>query len=299
MKWFDRLIFVEFVDDYCNFLFKLFGYFEIMEWCREVLVMSNTKISPERVESSRKMNTQKLGSFIADRRAKKMWTQEELAQKLNVNKTSVSRWESGNFAPDIFKLIKLSELLDVTVYDLLCGEVIEEDGNDRKSEAAVNGIRLYSKVILKKCLIVFMVLLLIISVSFFIINSIKKSRKWDVYKLIDSSNQFDYRGYILKNNGNIIVSMNNIIYNGSEIGLANEMSVKDVSFNFYCEDKIVYTYYLESQNQLLSEVINHYNLFFELRDQHIDDINDCKLIISYTLLNDYKDNCVINLKYKK
>lgn len=57
MKWFDRLIFVEFVDDYCNFLFKLFGYFEIMEWCREVLVMSNTKISPERVESSRKMNT--------------------------------------------------------------------------------------------------------------------------------------------------------------------------------------------------------------------------------------------------
>lgn len=270
-----------------------------MEWCREVLVMGNTKISRERVESSRKMNTQKLGTFIADRRTKKMWTQEDLAQRLNVNKTSVSRWESGNFAPDIFKLIKLSELLDVTVYDLLCGEVIDEGGKDRKSEAAVNGIRLYSKVIFRKCLVVFVVLLLFISTSFYTVNAIKKSKKWDVYKLIDGSNQFDYRGYILKNNGDIIVSMNNIIYNGSQIGLVNEIKVKDVSFNFCYEDRIVYTYYLEGQDQLLSEVINHYNLFFELRDQHIDDINNCKLIICYTLLNDFKDNCVINLKYKK
>lgn len=42
-------------------------------------------------------------------------TQEELAEKLNVSRQAVTKWESGMAYPDIMNLIQLSELLHVTV----------------------------------------------------------------------------------------------------------------------------------------------------------------------------------------
>lgn len=37
-------------------------------------------------------------------------TQEELAEKLNVSRQSVSKWESGQTIPELEKLIALSEV---------------------------------------------------------------------------------------------------------------------------------------------------------------------------------------------
>ncbi|MFC4598136.1 helix-turn-helix domain-containing protein [Cohnella hongkongensis] len=52
-------------------------------------------------------------------RSKKGWSQEELAAKLFVSRQSVSKWENGQNYPSIEILIKLSDLLEITIDELL------------------------------------------------------------------------------------------------------------------------------------------------------------------------------------
>lgn len=58
-------------------------------------------------------------------RKKKGWSQEELADKLDISRQSVSKWESGTSIPDIDKIIMLSQLFAVST-DYLLKEETEE-----------------------------------------------------------------------------------------------------------------------------------------------------------------------------
>jgi transcriptional regulator with XRE-family HTH domain len=57
-------------------------------------------------------------NLIYYRKAAKM-TQAEVAAKINYSDKSVSKWESGNGVPDIYILIQLAALFNVTVNDLI------------------------------------------------------------------------------------------------------------------------------------------------------------------------------------
>ena len=52
-------------------------------------------------------------------RRKAGWSQEELAERLNVSRQSVSKWESAQSMPDIDKIVQLSSLFGVTTDYLL------------------------------------------------------------------------------------------------------------------------------------------------------------------------------------
>ncbi|MGB0495499.1 MAG: helix-turn-helix domain-containing protein [Kangiellaceae bacterium] len=47
------------------------------------------------------------------------WSQEELAEKMDVSRQSVSKWESTNSIPDLNKIITLAEIFDVSTDYLL------------------------------------------------------------------------------------------------------------------------------------------------------------------------------------
>ncbi|MCC0649958.1 helix-turn-helix transcriptional regulator [Clostridioides sp. ZZV15-6598] len=47
------------------------------------------------------------------------YTQEELAEKLNVSRQSVAKWENGESTPDIDSCIKLAKLYNVRLDDLV------------------------------------------------------------------------------------------------------------------------------------------------------------------------------------
>lgn len=68
------------------------------------------------------MDMAKMGALIAERRREKGLTQEQLGEKLGVTNKTVSRWENGNYAPDLDLLCLLAETLDIDVRDLLYGE---------------------------------------------------------------------------------------------------------------------------------------------------------------------------------
>ena len=46
-------------------------------------------------------------------------TQEQLAEKMNVSRQSISKWESGQAVPELEKIIALSHDFDVTTDYLL------------------------------------------------------------------------------------------------------------------------------------------------------------------------------------
>lgn len=52
-------------------------------------------------------------------RMKKGWTQDELAEKLFVSRQSVSKWEKGLNYPSIETLLKISDLFDISLDELL------------------------------------------------------------------------------------------------------------------------------------------------------------------------------------
>ena len=52
-----------------------------------------------------------LNQKISQLRNDNNWSQEELAEKLNVSRQSVSKWESGQAKPDLDKIIALRVVL--------------------------------------------------------------------------------------------------------------------------------------------------------------------------------------------
>ncbi len=69
------------------------------------------------------MDAKKIGNFIAERRKIKKMTQMQMGEKLGVTAKTISRWENGNYMPDISLLIPISDLLGVSVNELLNGEL--------------------------------------------------------------------------------------------------------------------------------------------------------------------------------
>ncbi len=60
-------------------------------------------------------------------RKKNGWSQEELAEQMDVTRQSVSKWESAQSIPDYEKMIRLSHLLGVSIDYLLKDEMEEEE----------------------------------------------------------------------------------------------------------------------------------------------------------------------------
>lgn len=80
------------------------------------------------------MNAILTGQFISRVRMEKGMTQKELAQKVGVTDKAVSKWETGRGMPDISSLDALCNALDVSVNELLSGEVLPPEFYEKKAE---------------------------------------------------------------------------------------------------------------------------------------------------------------------
>lgn len=93
------------------------------------------------------MNQEKIGKFIAELRKKKKMTQEELGNKIGVTDKTISRWETGKYMPDISLFKPLSEILDISINDLMSGEIVDKKDYQEKFEE--NVINVVDKVDIK------------------------------------------------------------------------------------------------------------------------------------------------------
>ena len=61
----------------------------------------------------------KLQDKLIELRKEKNWSQEDLAEKLDVSRQAISRWENGTALPDAQNILRISKLFDVTADYLL------------------------------------------------------------------------------------------------------------------------------------------------------------------------------------
>ena len=80
------------------------------------------------------MNNNKVGEFIKEQRKKNNLTQKQLADLLQCTDKAVSRWETGKGLPEVSFLLPLSKILDVSINEILLGEVIEKENFVEKSD---------------------------------------------------------------------------------------------------------------------------------------------------------------------
>ncbi len=120
------------------------------------------------------MNQEKIGKFILECRKRKNLTQSEMAEKLGVTDKSVSNWENGRNMPDLSLFKPLCELLNISINDLISGEVVAGSAYQEKlEENIINTIDYTNKRVLEKnnligiILVVFGVLLMVTALSIF------------------------------------------------------------------------------------------------------------------------------------
>lgn len=81
------------------------------------------------------MDKEKTGQLITELRKEKGLTQKQLAEALNVTDKAVSKWERGLSFPDISMLEPISELLGVSIMEILAGERQSGDGTMTREQA--------------------------------------------------------------------------------------------------------------------------------------------------------------------
>ena len=74
-----------------------------------------------------------LGDKIIKLRKKNGWSQEELAEKMQVSRQAVSKWEGAQSIPDLEKILMLGNLFGVTTDYLLKDEMEDEEFTDENN----------------------------------------------------------------------------------------------------------------------------------------------------------------------
>lgn len=91
-------------------------------------------------------------------------TQNELAEKLNVSRTAVSKWELGNGVPNIDTIKDIAAYFKLSIDDLINDEYLI------KGNLAVSGLNLYNKASTLN-LIIYFIINVIISIVFDYVDS--------------------------------------------------------------------------------------------------------------------------------
>ena len=90
-----------------------------------------------------------IGKKLKDARMKSGFTQEAVAEKINMSRQTISNWENEKSYPDIISVIELSSLYSISLDDLLKGdermmEHLEESTNVVKSNQKLIGAIIFN-----------------------------------------------------------------------------------------------------------------------------------------------------------
>lgn len=83
------------------------------------------------------MNQEKIGNFIAKMRKEKGMSQAELGERVGVTNKTVSRWENGNYLPDISIMQLLCQEFNIGINELLSGEVLTSENFIQYADANI------------------------------------------------------------------------------------------------------------------------------------------------------------------
>ena len=140
---------------------------------------------------------EKVGRFIKEQREKNHMSQTELASLMFVSRQAISQWENGVHLPDIDKLEPLADILHVELAELLKGENI----TDQKEQKNVLVDTIKTKNKQKKKIIktfsIIIVVLVIILLAFLINYFINSYKSLKIYSVSYENENFEVYGVMV------------------------------------------------------------------------------------------------------
>ena len=209
----------------------------------------------------------KTGQLIEKYRKEKKLTQVELAEKLGVSKSAISKWENGNNLPDITLLEPLSEILGIDKLLLFTSEYeAKEESNEKTKQVKKKDI---FKIITISILFIFSIAFTnYISYKLYKHKlSILESQETSVYRFYSTDEEYYVNGYIIFQNGE-----STILFDQLKQQKKNERSIKDkinmLEMYMFINDKRIITSYKELENNDINKGL------FELitdnnKDKHV------------------------------
>ena len=84
----------------------------------------------------------RIADKIKNARIQKGYTQEQVAENLLVSRQTISNWENGKSLPDIISIIKMSELYEISLDEMMKGDKallkkVERDVGAAKAERKI------------------------------------------------------------------------------------------------------------------------------------------------------------------
>ena len=99
----------------------------------------------------------KFGEKLLSLRKEKGYSQEILADKLNVSRQTISKWESGITTPELEKIILLSEIFNISIDELVGKEEadkLEKNTEDNKFNFKKSKHKIIKNKIIRKSIII-------------------------------------------------------------------------------------------------------------------------------------------------
>ena len=96
--------------------------------CKVDVVVQNNRFCYHEITKQKEDFMMKLPDKIIKHRKANGWSQEDFAEKLNVSRQAVSRWENGTALPDAQNLLQISKLFGVSA-DYLLNDDYESDND--------------------------------------------------------------------------------------------------------------------------------------------------------------------------
>lgn len=134
-------------------------------------------------------------------RKEKGFSQEELAEKLNVARQTISKWENGTTNPDTNNLIELSKIFEISIDEFVGNDSFIKDDEIKEKDSSKN--KIIKRIIIIALILVLLIYLIMIGV------------RWGII--------YSFRINMVKKEQN---DLNNYGYHVSEVGFSNGMNSK-------------------------------------------------------------------------
>lgn len=89
-----------------------------------------------------------LGNRIKTEREKSNMSQDELAQKMDISRQAISKWETGISYPDIEKILKLSEIFNLSLDELVKGDKNLQENLIKEGKANMSALTILGYVLI-------------------------------------------------------------------------------------------------------------------------------------------------------
>ena len=243
-----------------------------------------------------------ISKLIETKRKEKGLTQAQLAEKLGVSNTAISKWEHSCNLPDISLLEPLSEILDLDILSLLSAQNASNENTIKKNKKTKR-----LNIIVSICIITLFIL------SLTTLNIIKdnqykkelsriKSEQTEVYRFYSNGEEYKINGYLIHNNNEQMIILKELSYQGDLVN--NYKSVTRTEITMYNNEKEIFHKNLENKTRKKYEIN-------EMLSRISEKDTTTKKIYNYSVLDDkfyikiniYKNNKsvenIINLEVSK